>query len=255
VELVQELLKNLSLPGIVISIILIVIKINPITLISSSFIEIKLKTKEERFYIKAVRSFFEIIVYLMFIMLITVQLFSDKSIYSPLLTIIATVINIGVFFGIMVLDLQGKTFINLVKDTSKVRKVMYSILLLIHFLSFFIIPAYYIGTQLYSEFYNNSLTDNQKYGALLAVIISYLILITTIYFTVIHTLYKFIGFSNNTNKHLSIIKEDITWYIFHPIENDLFLLGNEPVLNKCTRITFLEKNDLLKEKIEIVEIN
>lgn len=250
-ELIKEILSKIGIPGAIVSIILIGIKIKPITLFSSSTIEMKLSTKDKRFYIRTIRIFFEIVFYTLFLLLITIQFFTDKNIYSPSIALIATVISVGIFIWILVLDFRGKTYFDLVENFQVKWKVTFFVLFVIHFISYFFIVSYYFGTQLFSKFYNESLTINERYGALFAVVILYFAMIVSIYFTVIKCSYRFLGFSKNLYNNLTIIIKDETWYIFHPVENDLFLLGNKSIISECTKIKFIEKKELLKEQIEI----
>lgn len=50
VELVNEILSKIGIYGVIISTILVLAKINPIPSISSSWVELKLSTKENRVY-------------------------------------------------------------------------------------------------------------------------------------------------------------------------------------------------------------
>jgi hypothetical protein len=253
VELVKEILLKMGIPGILISIIIIIVKINPITSISSSWVELKLSTKEKRLYIRVIRTFFEIVFYVLFLLIITDTFFSTKNIYRPIIAVISGIILLGILIWILILDLKEKSFFDLVKSSAKKwEKISIYFLFLFHFiLSIFILPSYYVGTQIYSEFYNESLTKEERLGALIAVIILFLLFIVSIYFTVIKTFYRFLGFRSNLINNLTIKIGNETWYIFHPVEKELFLLGNKPVISQCTKIRFIEKNELLKEQIEI----
>jgi hypothetical protein len=254
IELIQGFLSKFGMPGIIISIILFVLKMNPVTLISYSSIEMKLSTKDKRLYIRTIRTIFEIILYVLFILLITDQFFKDKQIYDSTITTILTIIISGIFFLIFLLDTRGKTYFDLVENYKVKWKVLFYILFLIYILSFFLLPSYYVGTQVYSKFYDDSLTKAEQYGALLAVITFYLILIAASYFTVIKTFYRFLGFSNR-EANITVNIDNDTWFIFHQTENELFLLGNNSKINNCTRFKFIEKNELLKEIIEVEKLN
>jgi hypothetical protein len=251
VELVKEILSKLGIPGIIISFIIIVAKINPITSISSSWIELKLSTKEKRLYIRIIRTFFEIIFYLLFLLMITETYFSTKNIYNPIIAVISGIIILGIIIWVLILDLQGKTFFDLVSPCNLFWKIVFYILFFLDFISIFILPSYYLGTQLYSEFYNDSLALEERLGALVTVFGLFLLFIVSIYFSVIKTFYRFLGFKNSLINDLTVQIGSETWYIHHPVEKEIFLLGDKSKISQCTKIRFIEKNELLKEQIEI----
>jgi hypothetical protein len=253
IDLLKEVLSKFGLPGIVFSLIYLIVKSNPITSISASPVELKFFTKEKRFYVKSIKTLCEILFYLLLLWMITDQFFSDKDIYNPKLIITFTIIIFVIFSIICAFDFVGKTFIDLFGGIKKGYQIIVYILFLLYGFSWLLLPAYYIGTQIYSEFYNEKLTNIEQYGVLVAVLFSYLILIIFVYFTVLKTLNNFLDFNSDNIQNLTIEVNGGKWYIFHPTENEFFLLGNKPVLKRCTEFSFIEKNELMKNTIKVEE--
>ncbi|MBY0148724.1 hypothetical protein [Neobacillus niacini] len=253
VEIIKEVLAKFGLPGIIFSLIYILMKMNPITLISASHVEFKFFTKEKRFYIKGIKTLSEILFYLLLLWMITDQFFSDKELYNPKLMMTITIITFVLFSVIFVFDFVGKSFIDLFGEIKKGYQIIVYILFLFYGFSWLLLPAYYIGTQIYSEFYNEKLTNIEQYGVLVAVLFFYLILIIFVYFTVIKTLYNFLDFNSDNIQSLTIEVNGKRWYIFHPTENEFFLLGNKPILKQCTEFSFIEKNELMTNIIMVEE--
>ncbi|MGD6993103.1 hypothetical protein [Sutcliffiella horikoshii] len=250
IDSLQELLKIIGVPGVITTIILLIARSNPITSMSSSWLEIKLATKEKRFYIKSFKFIFEVLFYLILFLLITDLLFKNKSIYNPLIAIIVTVLVVIVFFYVFGCTIQEKNFFDLYRN--KIKRswelvLLYIVFLTVGFLGAFLLPAYFLGTQLYSQFYNETLTREENYGALLAYIIISIIYIISIYPSIILTYYKFLNLKNSTFKNLVVKYNNEYWYIHHPIQGELFLLGDKAVINECTRFRVIERNDLQKE--------
>ncbi|WP_059173187.1 hypothetical protein [Bacillus sp. FJAT-27445] len=247
--LIKGIVTNLGLPGVIISIIFIGIKMKPVTLISSSQIEMKLSTKDKRFYIRAIRIFSEIVFYTLFMLFISLQFYSMNITYYPLLTYILIGINTVIFLCMIAFDLKGITLFDLVMKFSVKWKIGFFLIFFIHFLNYFFISSYYFGTQFFSDIYKETMAIEEKIAAILVLIILYFVTNVIFYFSIIKYSYGFLGFKNNGFNNVTISIENETWYIFHPIENELFLLGDNSVLNDCTKFKFIEKTELLKKQI------
>ncbi|MFB5193467.1 hypothetical protein ACE198_00920 [Neobacillus sp. KR4-4] len=254
IEIIKEVLSKFGIPGIIFSIILIIIKLNPITSISASPVELKLFSKEKRFYVKFIRTLSEILFYLVLLWLITDKFFSNKEQYNSKIALFSTILIFAIFIVICALDLFGKTFFNLFGTIKRRYQIVIYMIFLIYGLSWILLPSYYIGTQIYSEFYNDKLTTIQQYSVLVGVLFFYLLLIIFVYFTVIKTLYRFLEFFSNSNKNLTVVLNNKCWYLFHPVDNEQFLLGDKPVMSKCTEFSFIEKSNLFLKTIKVEEI-
>jgi len=253
IELINEILTKVGLPGLIVTLIIYVFKNNPITLFSSSSIEIKLSTKEKRFFVSSIKTISEIVIYVFLLLILTVTFFSDENIYYPEIAIFFAILIVGIFFWILILDLQGKNVINLVGIFNRGWQLFFYVLFLLHFISYFLLSSYYVGTQIYSKIFNDSLTDYEKLGVLIAVVLLYFFIVISTYFTFIKTSKRFLGLKNTSLKTLFIKIDNETWYLFHPIDKETYLLGNESTISQCTRFCFIEKNELHKKTLEIYD--
>lgn len=250
-EIANEFFSKLGIPGIVVAIVMYFMKNNPITSISASAIEMKLATKEKRLYVKVVKYIGEIFGYTMVLLILTITFFSNKNLFHPVIAFTIAIILLGVYLWILVLDLREKSFSDLVNRLEMKWKWTVYVLFLLHFISSFIFIAYYIGTQIYSSFFDKSFTDIERSTILIGIIFLYVFIAMMMQFTLLDTYYRFIGFKN-TNKHTLIVNiGEKKWYLFHPIDREVYLLGDTPVIQECTQFRFLERNELLKETIEI----
>lgn len=248
-EVIHQAANSFGIPGIIIFVFIMIIKLNPITLLSSSSLELKLSMKEKRFSIKAIRVFIEMFSYVIF-MLMLIQYFSKDSRFSPSLAMVLSIIILVFIIYIIIQDLQQKTIIDVLKNSSIYKKIILLLIFLIIFIGYFSVPSYYIGTTVYFEMYNNSLINEEKIGIFIAVLLLCIFYISGTYFTVIKATYRYLGFQKNSEKNLTITVENEKWFLFHPIESELFLLGDKAVINECTKFSFIEKKELLKKELK-----
>ncbi|QMT16240.1 hypothetical protein H1Q58_09640 [Planococcus maritimus] len=251
IEVISSLFSNFGIPGVIIALIFFFLKNNPITSISSSVIEMKLATKEKRFYVRAVKDILWIVTYTMFFLGITGTFFMNKDLYYFSIFITIFLVSIVTFFWIVTLDAKNKTFSDITSKRNVRQKWIIFILLLLSFLSFFVLPAYYIGTQLQSNILESTFSVVEKYAIFTVVAIIYLFISIVLHFMVVDTYLNFLELKGKNKYTLTVVVRKEKWYIFHPIEKEVYLLGNKEALNECTRFSFIERKQRLEEIVEI----
>lgn len=251
IEIISGMFSKFGTLGVVITLVFYFIKNNPITAISASAIEMKLATKEKRFYVRMMIHIAMIIMYTIFFMAITAAFFVDKDIYSRDIFVTGFVISGALFVLIFVFDTMERTFTDIVSGWKLYWKWLLFILLFFHFLSIFILTAYYIGTQVYTVSLEEALSDTEKYIIIAGTAVAYMIISIAMHFTVIDTYLRFLELKDNQKFTLLVNVEGEKWYLFHPIEKDLYLLGDKALLKRCTKFSFIERKELLKEVVEI----
>lgn len=192
-----------------------------------------------------------IVMYIIFFMGITAAFFIDKNLYSYKFFLSSFIIALVTFFWIVVMDTKDMTFTHLVSSWKQRWKWLLFILLSLHFVSMFVLPAYYIGTQLYSETLDSTLSDVEKSTIIIGIAIIYMFISIILRFTVIDTYLRFLELKGNNKFSLSVNVGEQKWYLFHPIEKDLYLLGNKTNLNECTKFSFIERKELVKEVLDV----
>lgn len=251
IEIVSEMFSKYGTLGVVIPLIFYFIKNNPITSISASAIEMKLATKEKRFYVRMMIHVVKIVAYTIFFMAITAAFFANKELYSQEVFATGFFISGVLVLLILALDTNDRTFTDLVSGWKLHWKWLLFILLSLHFLSIFVFTAYYVGTQLYSESLQGTLSDAEKYIIIVGVAIVYMFISIVLHFTVIDSYLRFLELKDNQRFTLIVKVEGEKWYLFHPIEKNIYLLGNKAVLNECSKFSFIERTQLLKEIVEV----
>lgn len=251
IEIINEFFSKIGIPGIGAAIIIFFMKNNPITSISASTIEMKLATKEKRLYVKIVKFTVEILIYTLMLMNITITFFSDKDLFNFNLALITSIILVGIFIWILIMNFKEISFSDLVRDYEEIYKWLLYIFFILHFISMFIFIAYVIGTQLYSSYLDDTIPQNERYAILIGIIIFYFFIVVVLHFIVLDTYYNFIGLKNNNKYTLTLNIGGETWYLFHPIDREIYLLGNKSNVQECTQFCFMERTELLKEIIEV----
>ncbi|OPA73470.1 hypothetical protein BVG16_28840 [Paenibacillus selenitireducens] len=255
--IMSDLLSKVGIPSLVVSIFLFVIRIKPITLFTSSTIEQKILSKEKAFSIKVFKLLLEGLVTVILMFLITESLFKYKNLYYGWIALAITILLIVLLMFVMtLLELKEKTFIDLFGHLSNKSKIIIFIGCVITSLGYYLLPIYFIGTQIYSEVYRENISITELFGVLIAVLIMYGMITYTTLIPISRIIYRFLNFdkiNSNLQNNKPVYFEDggVKWYLFHPINESMFYLGNEPYLNSSNKFRFISKEDLMKQILQV----
>lgn len=256
IELIKEILTKFGVPGMIISVIVFLISIKPITLITSNSIEAKLLSKEKRISVTAIKYICGLFLITLMFIFITDTFFQKKEAYHSWIEIILFVLSLCGTIPIIIFDIKSKTFFDIFKNSKKSIQISFFLLTIVCFSLWIVVPTYYIGTQLYSDFYNKSLNNSQQFGVFLAVSILYLF-ISISSLPLYSFFYNFLDIRrfnpNNIKSKIFYIELDNSkkWYLFHPTNKNQYFLGNEMYLKDCTEFKFIEVSELLKMTIKV----
>lgn len=255
--LMSDFLSKIGVPSIVVSLFLILIRIKPITLFTSSTIEQRILSKEKALSIKFFKLFLEGLVTIIIMFLLSESLFKYEYLYNGWIALVAAIILIALFLIIMIiLELKEKTFSDLFRHLSKGYKITLFIVCVTTSLGYYFLPTYFIGTQIYSEVYRENISTSETFGALLVVLFMYGIITYTILIPISRIIYRFLDLqklnsSVQTNKPVYFEDGEVKWYLFHPINESMFYLGNEPYLNTSTKFRFISRDELMKQILQV----
>ncbi|WP_163880861.1 hypothetical protein [Paenibacillus favisporus] len=255
--LMTDLLSKIGIPSLVVSIFLFIIRMKPITLFTSSTIERKILSKEKALSIKIFKLLLEGLVTVILMFLVSEGLFKYKYLYNGWIALVVTIILIVLLICVMTsLDIKEKTFTDLFGHLSNKFKITIFIICAIISLCYYLLPTYFIGTQIYSEVYKKGISISELFGVLIAVFIIYGVLTYTTLIPISRIIYRFLNFEKinsnlQTNKPVYIEDGGVKWYLFHPINESMFYLGNEPYLNSSTKFRFISREDLMKQILRV----
>lgn len=255
--LMSDFLSKIGVPSLVVSLFLIVIRTKPITMFTSSIIEQKILSKERILSIKIFKLTLEGLATVMIMFFISEMFFKYKYLYNGWIALAAVIILVIFLLIVMtLLEINEKTFFDLFGHLSKKIKIILFISCAVASLGYYLLPTYYIGTQIYSEVYRESISTAETFGVLLAVLIMYCLITFTTLIPISRVIYRFFDFeklnsSVQTNKPVYFEDDGAKWYIFHPINESFFCLGNEPYLNISTKFRFIAKDELMKRILQV----
>ncbi|MBP2244259.1 hypothetical protein [Paenibacillus xylanexedens] len=260
-EILKEISKIAGIPSVIFTVIFIIMRIKPITLITSNPVEIKMLSKEKRFSIKIVKYLFEIFIILSLMLLMTFSVFTKKSMFNPIIGSIWAVLLLIIFiFMLAMIEVKNKRLNDILRPMPKVLSVVIFIISLILSASFYVLPTYYVGTQL-SSILNE--IEKPTTSILLFVLglnsIMYLIIIIFILMPVGRLISRFFDFdnalSNLNNKYVFIeIEEDgenKRWYLNYPIDAKWYYLTDSVNFSVETNSRFIEIEELYKKILKI----
>lgn len=256
-EILKDILPKLGMPSIFITSILIILRSNPITILTSNPIERKLLSKEKQFLIKALKFIFEVIITVLLLYIISDNFFKNKKLYNGTLVLVLSIIVLAGFACIIFLvEKKHKSFNDLFSNVQLRYRIPIFVLFILLFLGYYFLGAYFVGTQLYSDFYNKSITGSEQIVILIASCVLFLLYSIGVLIPVSKIYIRFLGFDQLNpdtfnNKPIYIEIDGERWYLYNLVNEDLFYLANKAHLNSSNRFRFIEKKDLLKQTFEI----
>lgn len=262
-EKLKDLLSQLGLSSpwitiitVIVSIILLVARSSPVTLVTSDDFERRMYSKEKNLFIRALK-FCSKTGITSFIMLgLTVILVNFKWFFKSATGEILLLSSIIIFIIFVLVQnfRTGKSLVGCYEEKPKIKAVM-------TILSVLFIPIMYILPVLYTARNMNGHVDvgdtiASLVGYLLAVFIFYLVLVAMFHFIFIKTYKEITGlvenlFFENRKKHLYIILKSERWYLQYPIDKHTYYLSNEKYVSKSTMLKLIPIAELRKETFYI----
>ncbi|MGW8429207.1 hypothetical protein ACWGJQ_27830 [Peribacillus simplex] len=137
----ENITSSLGVTGFIATVVAIILKFMPITFISSSWIEMKLSTKEKRYYLQFIRIFFGTIGYFIPILFLSVGSSSiNINIKDSILVFLSIITIIGV---LCISESVGRR--KTLKDYSSKWKIVICTLLSLCFFLVVFLSCYFLG--------------------------------------------------------------------------------------------------------------
>ncbi|MGG0822259.1 hypothetical protein ABE099_05225 [Paenibacillus turicensis] len=257
----EQIPKLAGVPGIILSILFILFKINPITLVTANPVEIKLLTKEKRFWIRLVKYIGEVSFILLLLLVFTTTVFNDKSMYKPIIAIVwAIILAVWLCYIMVIQETTNKRLMDLIGNWNKVLSVPIFFILLWLTTGLYLFPSYLVGTQIFSVLNTVQKVSTKEVLFVLGVISSmYVFMIIFLIIPVTRKLYRFFDFDkvfpNFKNKYVYIELEENgvmkRWYLNYPIDNKYYYLIDTPYFTFTTQSRFIEIEELYNKVLKI----
>lgn len=245
-----------SIVGVIIAIVFMMIRSRLITIFTSTKIEKLVYSKEKIFFIKATKTIFEVVlIFLALCSLSVLLIISNDKNFLVVLTICISIflITFGLFYAFIFLK---KGLANYFKE--KDRKIGRLIFLIYIICIYAYIPlmlgsAVFITDNDIEQISNPNKVIELRIGFVVVVI--FFVFMASIVRFVFRETVNILERRNSVEKPLFIKIENnseiVKFYIFHLNESNQFLLGDNPVQDKCTVYKFIEKEELIKKEIYV----
>ncbi|MFD0588009.1 hypothetical protein ACFQZE_08335 [Paenibacillus sp. GCM10027627] len=238
-EALTSLLSIIGVPASIISLLLFLLKFKPVTLYSSSPIEKVIMTKERRLTVRALQYFVHVFISTLMLAFMTLAFHYSKINYNKLIAVICLIILSLFFLFFTISNLIDKSY----TTSNLVSKNILIYLSLIYITSCYILISYYSGTTISKVILNNS-TVYILTSIVLSLIFSVSILIPATYHVI-----KFFNSRFGELPALYVADGVKKWFLYHPIENDLILLGDSPSIDDCKEYIIKNRIDILNSSI------
>ncbi|WP_059051341.1 hypothetical protein [Paenibacillus senegalimassiliensis] len=245
----NELLKYAGIPNAIILILTFCFalnKIKPVTMITSTYVEKSLQTKEKRLYVKIIRHIGYLLLLFLYQVIITICSYQLRIPFYNFIFYIGFVVS---FLGMIIsgaIRINKSWFKNFLKKRSLKMKFIVLLLLVFSVLCTITIFPFLIGSG--AAFVPGELiTDQEK----LVVVIIMLFFIACIFLFLFKWEVNSIDLAFSDLKSLFVMEESKKWYIFYPVDDKYFLCGNEPNKQESNVFRYFEKTKLLEKELHI----
>ncbi|WP_342474692.1 hypothetical protein NST32_05230 [Bacillus sp. FSL L8-0215] len=236
-DIIKDLSEFLKIPGISLPIIFLLSALKPISFISAGIIEKKFFSKEKLF-IFYVFNYFSLTVFLTVIFYLFYELIPlNPDYYRNYVFILTWFWMILGFF--IVLCSMNISFLQRVKMITWLKNLIIIIYLLLTFFLF-------IGV--YNDVF--SVAGEVKSWKEFLVLVSILLFITLPLPTIIYPAAK-LGDWYKQKTTYWIDDKNNKWYLIHPVDKQVILVGDHKDYNLCNKTMFLKKEDLYEKTIHI----
>lgn len=247
-----ELLKNAGVPNIIIwgvAFLFAFNKIRPITMLTSTYVEKSLQTKEKQFYAKVIRNIGYWLLMYIFQIIVFYSSFYFPVVYYETLGLILFFMTISGLISAGLIYWNKDKFRRFWKKISIKTRSMILILLAIFILSIVFIFPFIIGSTAAHNL--EGVSNDNGYTAITAILVV-LLLLSILSLFLFKWQIKSIDLALFNPKILFVIDQTIRWYIFYPIDDKYFLCGNQPNHEESTVFRYFDRTELLQKELHIL---
>ncbi|WP_338541813.1 hypothetical protein [Paenibacillus tundrae] len=225
-----------------------------ITTVTSTKIEQLFFTKEKKLYVRMFKFFMNFIFSVLCSCLIIIFFYEIKISSSIVYYILWGAITSYVVL-IYVSYFKIDVFDRLLPKANKF--IVVCIIFIFHIGCLFsFIPGFLVVTILESQLSINFNVIEQLLGAIIAIIITITFVNICFVALTIQTATQLLKKYNKYSEECFYIKapDNIKWYIYYPIDNEYFLLGNELHIEEATIFCTKQRSEILSEKIYFLRL-
>jgi hypothetical protein len=245
---VIKLLEILGMPAILITTFTLLMKLKPITFLTSNQLERKISTKEWSFSHNLTLSIIKTTGYSFFILASSMFSFKWDWLNNRLfetLTYIIGLILILAFYKLIYIEDKRKRY---EPDINWKKNLISLIIVALYFFGWLVFFTLIIGRKAFLIYYKTGspLSLNHIISIYLVIFISSFLLLL-----VYKPLSYYLAF--NKEKQFKMTIEGKEWYLLNPISKEEFMLGNQPNYNDSTQLKIIKREALLENQFEVVD--
>lgn len=244
-SIVLEVTKSFGSYGLILASILFIIKLSPITLMTSHKFERQLYSKETRFIYKTANYLAIIGIFSILIYFITLLVWNLKVRYFNVLFQVIFVLMFTFQLALYWIKHSKINFEKLNRVFWMKFKEIRDVLIYPYIVLWPLIWGYYFGIKLVSIADANGKIDISKYIATFFLIVIFTIFLLEFLLPPIKYL---LNLGQKDIEHF-IVLEGVRWYLFHPINKDEFLIGDNACLDECEKIRVIKREELVNKDI------
>lgn len=238
-DIIKEMNEYLKLPGISLSIIFLLSALRPISFISAGIIEKKFFSKEKLFIFYVI-NYFSLTFFFTVILYLLSELIPLNPDYYRNFIFMLTLF--WVILGFFIVLCSMTTSISLLQSVKMISWLKNLVIIIYLLLTLFL----FIGV--YKDVF--SVTGEIKSWKEFLVLGSILLFITLPLPTIIYPVAK-LGDWYKRKITYWIDDKNNKWYLIHPVDKQVILVGDHPEYNLCKKTMFLKKEDLYEKEIHI----
>lgn len=244
-----QIIEKHGVIGIIILIFYLLLKVKPITLATSTDIEQNFLSKEKRVSRRAFNFIIEILIFSIIQTIVTGVFLSSKNgihFHEYIVFLLTIFIGLCSSFFLHFYNKKLNVFL-LAKERGK--ENILEIIYFLYLLSCTLLPSYIMAYIVATNLPPTINLETSYYKILLSCFIIYFASSLFLFHPIRRVL------PNRSDYHgerrIFIELDGVKWYIFHPIDDDYFFLGNTSKSEQSTEFKFIKKDDLFKMIIKI----
>jgi hypothetical protein len=244
----MKLFGTLGVPAILITIISLILKIKPVTFLTSNPLDRKLSSKEWSFSYISTIFIAKTTFYTIILMTLSLVSYRWQWLNHWITDTVSVVMGIGLiiaFYWLQYVVDKKKRYVPNVDWGKNLRSLLYVSLYFFGWLIFFTLI---IGVKAFLTYYENGniLTFGQ---------VALIFIVTFISSILLPIVYKPLSvyLSINKEKQFKVIIEEKEWYLLYPISKEEYMLGNQTSYIESTQFKITKKEELFKSEFEVID--
>ncbi|WP_059052872.1 hypothetical protein [Paenibacillus senegalimassiliensis] len=244
-DIFNSLLSKIGISGGIITLVLTIFRLRPVTMLTSTYVEKRLSTKERNLSIKVVTNIGYIVVLYISYILVFLYAYSNKIHQFKLISYLGMVFIFIIFLLVGITSFSSDWSKKVWNNMNFCWKMISLIVFMINIICIAVVMPFYSGSAAALIPEENLVIDT--YGKLTFIL---LLMLASCVFSwwILRWEFKMI-ISISDQKKLFIIEGNIKWYIYHPVDNNLILIGNHLSSEKATIFRHIERSKLIQQNL------